>query len=398
MTRAALLLLPWALLACDPDGFGRPATDPSGTDTITAPVVAIDPPAPGSGDDLVALIQVPSEIAIDGTVSYRTGWYRDGVEVASLAGLETVPADHSAVGEVWTLEVVASLGDLVSEVASDTVTIGNGAPVVAVTLEPSMPATLDDLEAVVTAEDPDGDELELAYAWYLDGAATDQVAVVLPAEVTARDEVWLVQVVATDPSGASAEAWAEVGIANSAPEVLGAVITPQPFSVSDSPTCEAIGYDDFDGDEPSCLYAWYAGGALIEDAQEATLDASGLARGDLVRCEITASDGDLAGNTVSSVEVEVGNAAPGTPEVNIFPAQPSAGSPIEVVVIGHAADPDGDAVRYSSAWTVDGAYWGEGSIVPGEQVAAGQLWEVTVTASDGEAEGEPATASVTISG
>ena len=246
------------------------------------------------------------------------------------------------------------------------------------------------------ATDPDGQDLELTTTWYRDEVLTDWIDPALPAEATQRGDTWLVQVVATDPEGASAEAWAEATIANSAPSVLGAVIAPLVFSVVDSPGCEAVGYADADDDPAANLYAWYADGARIEGADAATLDPSGLSRGQWVRCEITAHDGDLAGNTASSDEVAVGNAPPSPPGVGIFPLAPVAGSLLEAVITSHAEDPDGDPVSYITAWTVDGVWYGDGNTVPGEDVLAGQAWELTITPSDGAVEGEPGVASVTI--
>jgi hypothetical protein len=398
VSRLCVLLLPGLLQGCDPDGYGRPATDPSGADSLGWPVVAIEPPAPGAGEDLAALILVAAESGRDGTIRYRASWLRDGSPVDALDGFDTVPAEHTEVGEVWTLELVATIDGLVSEPATDSVTIGNSAPSVSVGLSPAWPVTDDDLDALVSAVDPDGDALELAYRWYLDGFLTSQDGPTLPAEATAREDTWLLQVVATDPWGASAESWTELTIANSAPSLLGAVISPQVFSVVDSPVCVAVGFEDADGDAPAHGYAWFVDGARLDGLGDADLDASDLARGQLVRCEITAGDDALVGNTVSSDEVAVGNAPPGSPGVGIFPLAPGAGSFLEAVITAHAEDPDGDPVSYGIAWTVDGTWYGDETTVPGEDVQAGQVWELSVTPSDGDLEGEPGVASVTIAG
>ncbi len=398
MNRASLFLLPGCLLACDPDGMGRPATDPTGTDQLGYPIVAIDPASPTSADALLALIQVPAESTRSGTISYENTWLLDGAEVAELAGEDVVPADWTAVGDEWTLQVVAVLDELQSEAASDAVTVGNSDPEVSVALEPSQPGTEDDIVATVEAEDADGEDPDLSYAWYVDGLASSHAEAVLPAEATARDETWLLQVLASDAAGAMAEAWAEVEIANTAPSLAGAVIAPQPFSVSDTPVCTEAGFEDADGDEAANLYAWFIDGALVEGAEESALDTSLVQRGDLVSCQITASDGDAVGNTVSSAEVEVGNAPPSAPVVDIMPFKPVAGQGLVVVISEEGVDPDGDEVSYTTEWTVDGVYYGDTNAVQGEDVSAGQTWEVAVTPSDGEAEGEAGTASVTVSG
>ncbi len=389
-------LLGLSLQACDPDGPGRPITEPAGTDTLTAPIVAIDPPAPRSGDDLLALVQVPAESTVDGAISYTIAWLRDGEEQVEASGLERLPAALTSVGESWSLQVVSEVDGLVSELAVDEVLIGNSAPALELELSPATPLTDDDLATSVSGEDPDGDELELTYAWYRDGALSEHSDPSLPAEATARDEQWLVRVLGLDPSGAAAEAWGSVTIGNSAPSVLGAVISPQPLFATDGAACTAVGFSDPDDDVAANVYAWTRNGALVAGAEGELLDAGTAVWGDVLVCEVTAADDLEVGNTVVSQEVELGNSAPSAPEIVIWPESPVAGQPLEAHFLRHAEDPDGYPVTYSFYWTRGGLYYGDIQLVYGGDVIAGDSWEVQVTASDGDLDSETVTASVTV--
>ena len=61
-----------------------------------------------------------------------------------------------------------------------------------------------------------------------------------------------------------------------------------------------------------------------------------------------------------------------------------------------SVDPEGAAVSYRYAWSVDGAAGGDSDTVSADLTTDGQVWVVTVTPSDGGQDGDPGTATVTI--
>ena len=85
----ALLL---ALTACT----GAPADDePAGNRPPDAPGVRVEPASPGTGDDLVAVLDAPSDDADGDAVTYTYGWSRDGTMQPHLT-TDTVPASDCA--------------------------------------------------------------------------------------------------------------------------------------------------------------------------------------------------------------------------------------------------------------------------------------------------------------
>ncbi|MEC7241771.1 MAG: hypothetical protein VXW32_11080 [Myxococcota bacterium] len=93
------------------------------------------------------------------------------------------------------------------------------------------------------------------------------------------------------------------------------------------------------------------------------------------------------------------NLAPSAPEIAISPDEAEYDDSIAVVIVTESVDPEGDAVTYSYTWSVDGVVQED---FQGDTVAEGnlfkdQVWTVSVVATDGVNDSEPATAEITIS-
>ncbi len=101
-------------------------------------------------------------------------------------------------------------------------------------------------------------------------------------------------------------------------------------------------------------------------------------------CSGSDKAGDTATNAPPSAPVLALDAADSTQDLTVRIAEPSV-------------DPEGAAVVYTYAWTVDGAASDlRSDTIPADQHTRGELWEVTVTASDGTRAADPVTASTTI--
>ncbi len=224
----------------------------------------------------------------------------------------------------------------------------------------------------------------------------------LPAVATARDDEWWCQVIATDTNGASAEAWVGAVVVNGGPTLAEAQLSPQPAHADDTLVCTPVGFEDPDDDEPVYAYQWTLDTGsgkscnCHSEVPEPELDSAFASKGYVISCQITPSDDQIEGETVHSVEVEILNSAPTAPEIAILPEVPVAGDQLAVSVQVPSEDADGDSIDYQATWTVDGAQWGSGLIVFGEDVQSGQLWEVSVIASDGTDTSSAVTASVSI--
>jgi hypothetical protein len=92
------------------------------------------------------------------------------------------------------------------------------------------------------------------------------------------------------------------------------------------------------------------------------------------------------------------NHAPSTPAVTISPAHPLDTDTLAVTFVALSEDMDGDAITYRYQWAVGGNVDPTltGDTVSADLTADGESWTVTVTPTDGNLDGDPATASVTI--
>lgn len=387
------------LTACMIGDAERPATDHASDARISSPIAVFQEPFPSSDQDLVALLLTPSESLEGGEVRYRYSWFRDGEELTAYADVERVPSEETAPGQSWRLEVVGYQSDLESAPAEAYAMIENTAPVIEIELTPATPGSTDDLVVEVVADDVDGDELVLAYAWYRDGVLDeDYVDAVLPADATDRQETWSVEVTVEDQHGSGSSAWASATVENTAPTLTGVVISPNPAYEGDILTCTPVGFEDADGDAPAYKYQW-----TLDDGEESCnchaaepdpeLSGSFASVGYRISCEATPTDGDLSGATIYSAEVEILQAPPDPPDIQIEPKPAYAGDTLTVAFGGFGAD---DALTYDYLWLEDGVEAGTADTVDGSEVQAGEVWTVSVTASNDDSTSEPGVDSVVI--
>ena len=140
--------------------------------------------------------------------------------------------------------------------------------------------------------------------------------------------------------------------------------------------------------------AWTVDGEPVADVTH-TVDADLTSRGQTWEVTVTPVDSESGKEFEPSVtSVTIGNSAP-FGIVTLTPGAPGTGT--DLVAQPGFTDPDGDEVTATYSWTVNGADAGISSnTVTGDKLVKGDVWEVTVVASDGTAENEPVTASTTV--
>ena len=173
-----------------------------------------------------------------------------------------------------------------------------GAPLAPqVTLSPDGARTDDDLEAMLTVvpTDADGAPLDVTWSWSVDGVVVDALdGERVPADETARDEVWTVTVTA-----ASGTASASLTIGNTPPPAPGVLLTPEaPVETLDGLWCEvAEGGEDPDGDAVSVGVTWQLDGSPWTGSTETTvvsgdtLPVAALDEDQVWTCVAVATDG-----------------------------------------------------------------------------------------------------------
>jgi hypothetical protein len=158
---------------------------------------------------------------------------------------------------------------------------------------------------------------------------------------------------------------------------------------------------DPDGAAEALALRWtLADGTVLDSAGAdadgvASFSTAGLAPGaHTVRLTATDAHGFSAS---AEIDVEV-NGRPSAPTVSIGPVGAGAADELSVAIDAEAVDPEGDALTYQYAWSVDGAPSGasSGPTLPAGAAVRGQVWTVDVTAHDGRISGPAGSAAITI--
>ncbi|HIE94598.1 MAG TPA: hypothetical protein EYQ83_17705, partial [Acidobacteria bacterium] len=220
------------------DGVGSGAPVTSSTAVVntppTAPVVSISPAIPGTGDSLVASIDVAST-DVDGgpsAITYNYAWSVNGNPQPAWNGIAVIPGAATGAEEQWSVGVTASDGLQDSSTASAGVTVTNSPPsMTGATVAPSI-GLASDLYSVTPAgwSDPDGDPAGYLYQWYADttqvaGATSDTwVPATYPPANVPGTSIW----VEVTPWDGFTPGLPVVGTAvlNTPPTVSGVYITP----------------------------------------------------------------------------------------------------------------------------------------------------------------------------
>lgn len=283
-----------------------------------------------------------------------------------------------------------------------------------VDLQPSVPYTNDDLEAIIVAEsiDPNDDAVTLTYLWYKDDVLQDDLTgTTVAADLTDRGEIWTVAVISNDGSLDSADTRRSVTIRNSLPsvdtvELQWVDIDGTPIGETDTPSVDTLLADHenqnimvnptaIDGDasdELTFTYEWEMNGTVISLTED-TLLFDEMARGQDWILRITANDGL---NDSEAYELSFGfiNEIPVVDSITVTPAEPEVGD--ELSCEATATDGEEDELTISYSWTVsigegDEAIVSqeEGDTLDSSVYTSGSSVICTAIANDGMDDSEP---------
>ena len=157
---------------------GFETLDPSQNKAPTQPSIEISPASPTTADVIVVTIveEATDPDSAPEPISYVARWFKDDAETNH--NTLTIPTAVTRRGEVWRVEVRAHDGLGYSDPVSASVDIVNSPPAIdTVGLEPAAPALDEPLVCKPgQRSDPDGDEVSLRFAWFVDGQLSEVTA------------------------------------------------------------------------------------------------------------------------------------------------------------------------------------------------------------------------------
>ncbi len=285
-------------------------SDDSGAVTNTAPgapVVAISPTSPNDASDLTVTIVTESVDAEADAVSYRYAWTVNGSAATDISGT-VVPADRTADGDTWSVEVFPTDGLLEGSPGTSTVTIANAPPVApTIHIDPAAPVAGDTLTLVfdAPATDANGDALTQTIIWYQDGAKNlswDGLTTIEGMYVDGGENFRAV-VTVTDGYSDALTVETEVTVANTPPEISSVTITPSDPTDSEDLTCTVRASDE-DGEDPEVSYRWFRDGVEATDVGNSDTVPNDLTTvGESWECQGEATDGVDTVTSLSDAEV-----------------------------------------------------------------------------------------------
>lgn len=174
---------------------------------------------------------------------------------------------------------------------------------------------------------------------------------------------------------------------NQAPSASNAMLTPTDAKTADSLTL-SYSYSDPDGNpESGTVITWYKDsiaqpqGTILGKVVSSSLTA----KNEQWYAEVTPSDGQDSGQTITSNTVTIQNTPPTVSTPAISPSQPSSNDDLSITI--SSSDDDQDVLTTEIRWYLDGALVSElndQSTVTSLATRDGDQWYVEIRVSDGE--------------
>jgi len=285
---------------------------------------------------------------------------------------------------------------------SESITIANTPPVIqSVLITPNPAGTQDSLTCVATTFDADGDGVSVAFSWTVDGQLQSAMTDTLLGPFQ-EGEVIVCEVTPSDGTEQGPSAQSSVIVVNS-PPVLSLLTLNPPSPGTEDILTATVAATDPEGSSLTYMWEWFvdsgAGPQLVHttSGSDSHSELDGLYffdRDDLVYVELEVSDGSSS-SLLTSTTLTVANTPPSVFNTIITPITPSSGE--DLVCSAQSDDLDSDSISMFYSWEVNGQPSSTTSdTVSGASTASGEVWTCTVTPNDGDIDGSPQTASVTI--
>jgi hypothetical protein len=193
-----------------------------------------------------------------------------------------------------------------------------------------------------------------------------------------RDDTVVCEVTPSDPYSSGLVVSSSLTISNSAPSVMGAMISPANPAPGETLTCNWGGFADADGDADQSTVRW-----LVDDVEagtDPTLVGGFTGNAEIV-CEVTPFDGTDSGTAVLAVTTST-NTPPYMTGLGLSPIAPTTNE--DIIAISSGSDDDGDDVVFEYTWFVNYIVVAEASdTLPSSETSVDDIIYVSVRPYDG---------------
>ncbi len=340
---------------------GTPAGDAVlvGDRPPTPPTVTLSPSAPRTRGEVSMTVARAGTDPDGDKVDYLTWWFVDGARVALGDDVTTLSGQYFREGEKVSVEVRSRADGLLSAPAKAEVTVvSTPPPAPTIAIEPSSPLPGEPLRVKVVEQPPDDDGNPVSYevTWTNGGRAFPKATLdgVEPG-VTKKGEGWAVRVTAVDGKDKAPSVTAQVTIGNQAPIAPRINLSKETVRTTEPVTLNITRpASDPDGDRVRLEITWLKNKAPVAAlAGQTTVPAAQIKKGEAWSVEVLANDGTAKSDPVRAT-FSVIDTPPTAPSIAFSPAQPVAGSDVDVKITSPGTDVDGDEVKHNILWYIDG--------------------------------------------
>ena len=323
-------------------------------------------------------------------------WFRDGLQIAQINDMKSVPDVWISKGQEWRVEVTPSDNEDQGETVSlSPIMIENTVPIARnLEVSPESPTDVDDINLNYDYFDLDGDnEQDSQIRWYLDGVRIsdlDDTVSVTSLMIRSGDE-WEARVTPFDGTSyglTKSTGLIVIGSSNS-PPTANAYISQGSNAYTDDVLQVIVGWFDPDGDNlAGTEIRWFRDGYQVSAFNDLTFVTSdATAKNQIWYASVRVSDSLVWSEWVDADSITILNSAPEVTSITMLP-EGNLTANQDLTVIWEQSDLDGDSESGSEVyWMVNGEREPDFDglmIIPSESVYRDQHWSVQVIPRDGE--------------
>lgn len=322
---------------------------------------------------------------------YLYSWYKVG-SASPIGSGPTLEGNFSRGDEVYCTVRLLDLGfsSTGDPISTEPVLIENGLPTydrVFINQSSAQEATVVTATAV-NPQDPDQDNVEPRFEWYVDGAMVHEGDSLTGTFFDKGQEIHVVAFPNDGFDDGPPEQSDPIPVVNTAPRIDNVAIEPDPATVLDELVAT---YDLFDPDpadtDIDVTFDWSVNSVSVQQGASDTLAAGTATRGQTVRVRVDATDGeDDAPPAVSAPNWRIVNSPPTATDVDIAPEAVAEGATPSCNPTGWS-DADGDPEGYIFRWYVNDVVRGSLKTLSATQFGRDDILYCTATPTDGVANG-----------